>query len=384
MRRTPLVLTLVLVVSCDTPSTTSVPEPRTTLASPASAEWTKDTVPLHRYLPEGMAGDFTPDTIFPFHLYWHNGGVHPRIRAAVRTAAAQWASIVGPTEVLPYVFGQNWSCGVGTSGVLLSYAEGDTLAGGFHVYVSSDPSLDVPHVAWATGPCIPYTATGEASYHPVTNAPPNGFTFIGEALADLPSIESTAVHEIGHLLGHGIGDRWWAGLEWDSVTVNGQAEYFRVQTDSVAIRRYEDWIRHQVEIWTDPPIYKKPYPLRKLPLAGSSHWDGCILSEYPLNQQRTDVMAYRGHGPRRVITQVTASMLQGFEVDWDQFVENDFEIIQWSPDDRYWTECREVQLTLDSLGLAMDRSSDTIHVNLPDIPDLGDDIRPWTYIRQGR
>lgn len=373
MRRTPLVLTLVLVVSCDAPST-SVPEPGTALASPAGAEWTKDTVPLHRYLPEGMAGDFTPDTTFPFHIYWHNNGVHPRIRAAVRQAAARWGSIINPTEVLPYVFENAIECGYGGN-ALLRYAAGEMLAGGFHLYVSSDPAVDNPNRAWAVPPCISYGA-----YHPVTGAPPNGFTFIGERYAYNSYGESTALHEIGHLLGHGIGHRWAGGLETDYVIVDGVPRYFYVQTDSVAIHRYEEWLTRQG---------KKPYGLRKLPLFDYGHWHGCFLSEahYAWPKQSTDVMTYNGRGTDRVITSVTASMLQGFKVDWDQFADTNPEVWHWTPDEQYWTECPQVRYILESTGLDREDTSDpsdTLHVKVPDPPDLGDDIRPWTYIRQGR
>lgn len=379
MRRTPLVFALALLASCDAPAFTSVSEAQNTFAFPAGPGWTKDTVSLGRYLQEGVAGDFTPDTIFPFHIYWHRNGVHPRIRAAVRRAAARWSAIVNRTEVLPYVFQSSASCWLGGNEATLSYDRGDMLAGGFHLYVSSDPEIDSRNGIWASGPCVPYYG----DYHPVTNAPPNGFTFIGGSMADPwwsdDVREEVAVHEIGHLLGHGIGLRWYEGLERDSVIVDGLPRHFYVQTDSVAIRRYEEWLRNQG---------KEPYRLRKLPLQGPSHWHGCVLASRWLSRDKADVMAYNlpvaRSGYREEVTQVTASMLQGFKVDWDQFIDNTPGVYQWTPDEYHWTECPQVRFTLDSLGLAMDQAPDSADDVWPDFPDLGNDIRPWTYIRQGR
>lgn len=365
----PLVLVLA-AAACDEPPPTH-PLSEAPPSPPAAIEWVKDTVPPSRYLGESAGGDFTPDTIFPFHLYWHHNGVPPRIRAAVRRAAARWASIVAPTEVLPYVFRSSIRCGFGAESILLSYARGDTLVGGFHVYVSSDSSVDSRDRAWAAGACIPYTESGW-DYHPVTNAPPNGFTFIGDGVADTwwsdSHIEDVAVHELGHLLGiSGSSNRWFAGIDWDYVIVDGTRRYFGVQTDSVAIRRYEKWVTSQG---------KRPYGLRKLPLFNAPHWHGCFLSGYG----QTDVMAYNGRGAKRVITQVTASMLQGFKVDWNQFIENDPEVWQWTPDDQYWAECPQVRFLLDSIGLSADGvPTDSLDVP-PNFPDLGDDVRPWTYI----
>ena len=185
MRRILLILALVSLVTCDSPMSTSVPSAGTASIVPTEAEWVRDTVLLAHYSGGVEGDDFTPDTIFPFHIYWHRDGVPAPIRAAIRQAAALWASIVAPTEVLPYVFEYGWSCGF-SEGVVLDYAGGDTLAGGFHVYVSSDPAVDAPHRAWAAGPCIPHEGDGWV-YHPVTGAPPNGFTFIGRALQTVRS-----------------------------------------------------------------------------------------------------------------------------------------------------------------------------------------------------
>ena len=88
MRRTLLFPALALLASCDAPASALIPEGEAVLTLPASSEWVKDTVPLHGH--PAMGDGFTPDTVFPFHIYWHRNGVPPRIRAGVRRAVALW------------------------------------------------------------------------------------------------------------------------------------------------------------------------------------------------------------------------------------------------------------------------------------------------------
>ena len=141
-----------------------------------------------------------------------------------------------------------------------------------------------------------------------------------------------------------------------------------------AIRRYEDWVTR---------FGLKPYGLRKMPTDGHGHWHWCTLTSPSRNRpQMSDVMTY-GRG-MRVITQVSAAMLQGFQVDWDTFIPNDPGVYQWVPDSAYWTECPQVQLLLESVGLASDGLPTDSLDDLPRLPDLGDDVRPWDYIGQGR
>ena len=369
MRRTVLLPALPMLLACEVPPT-SVPEAKTGPTLPAGLEWTKDTVPLHSY-PAGA--DFEPDTIFPFHIYWYDaghGGVPERVRVAVRRAAAQWASIISPTEVLPYVFEEDVLCR--SYDFQLEYAEGDTLAGGFHVYVTADRRWDRPGTAGSTvGPCIPtdhdyVNWVFNWSYHPVTNAPPNGTVFISPSYAERASdshLEGVALHEIGHNLGVGIGKRWRTAMVKDSVLVGGEYKQYWVQADTIAVQRY-------VAMAERSPHSDPVYPLQKIPTHYFGHWHFCTLRT---EHDGMDVMVpFIQAKPR--ITEVSAAMLQGFKVNWDVFGDPE-NGNYWTPEPSWFRYCPEA-----AAGVASDEDEGAV----PDFPVLDNDVRLWDYIGLGR
>ena len=370
-------LVLVLPLACaDSPTPPALDPVESTPLSMAD-QWVLDTSSSAVVAMDGFERDAGG---FPFHIYWHRGAhVDARIKAAVRKAAAEWGSIVSPTPVLPYVFEYGIGCHYGE--MAASYELGDTLAGGFHLYVSTvAPDADWTPLGAAFGPCI-----GWGEYHPVTGAPPNGFTYLSPDLTNSNNdyIEYVALHEIGHLLGIGMSERWWAGVQTDSVVIRGTAYHFSVQADSFAVDIYEELARLA-------PFENSVYGYRKIPLAedthrggGNYHWHSCTLSGgirtiidgATPKPEVVDVMATSPSGTRREVTPVTASMLIGFDVDWGHFS-------YWYPEPWWFNECPEQWMRIEAQdGQGSDGEDDAAQ------PDpmlwLRDDVRPWDYVRTG-
>ena len=359
-RRFPFLLPL--LVACGDPTATELDQTYATGAATVEAD--APAAPPADFTPvegEWLRDHLPPAAGFPFHIYWHRDPPVPeRVKDGVRKAAVEWALIVSPTPVVPYVFENRTQCGTGA--VMISYEAGDTLAGGFHLYVSSDTTRNEAWRALAFGPCAP-------DYHPVTNAPPNGHTWMhpeGMLLESDRLIEVIALHEIGHLLGLGIGERWYAGLVTD--TLEGYIRPLHFQTDSAAIAKY-------IELASRAPQDNSVYEGRKMPVSawpsGSRvHWHYCTLSSSGggTNIRVTDVMSQAGSMEGAIVTPVTASMLQGFRVNWDYFDD-------WYPEPYWFSQCPEHGARSDRGA----RGADGDH-GRPN-PVFQDDVRRWDYVR---
>ena len=300
---------------------------------------------------------------YPIHLHWLEEPEWEPLRLAVESAVLRWSHIIAPTPVAPYVFQQTETCGVNGHENLV-FAAGDTLAAGLHLYVF--PGQWEPPVGtvsfgapfgWAME-CVPqswewtkdslYLRPVDSQYNPIAETTPVGIIglpaqrWTNKEERDIHELTPrkayvTALHELGHVLGIGLGETWWNSVE--IVRPAGTMDGFN-----------DTWneTRYPGAFWTDSAAIKDlsgvleeqgfPYDGNMIPLALNgygwnpqtndttwnrpAHWDECLLGtqwvyyrETKQFRRPTGELMREGLGdmvdPR--ITATTLSALQGFK-----------------------------------------------------------------------
>lgn len=178
----------------------------------------------------GPTSDLAP-LDYPIWIYWVGGkrwmaGKHPEIAKGIVRAAREWAALLWPTTTEAY--SEAVRCPVESYGDV--WFDDGTPAGLILVVSVFEAE---PNVGARAGECSPEGPR----YNPSTETTPAGlvefnanasWSLVGETVTQTPLSEEdwywVALHEIGHVLGIGTSDRWFAGLEtiWhnDSVSVN--------------------------------------------------------------------------------------------------------------------------------------------------------------------
>ncbi|MDE0072909.1 MAG: Ig-like domain-containing protein [Gammaproteobacteria bacterium] len=211
------------------------------------------------------------------------------MKAGVENAAATWAEILWQTDTTSYAFSSPKALRGAPS---IRFEAGDVLPPGLHLWVGENSKQPLG-VGWA------YYQHDLAA---------NGTTPVGVFYLSRASHEnihgnsaepwndivwSTAMHEIGHLLGVGTGQRWWASLAVPDTTHAPAAgeRPFAYVTDAVAVNTFDRM--GGVDF---------PEATPKVPVDGLRiHWGACI-------GVFNDVMRFGG-SKDMVVTELTLSIL---------------------------------------------------------------------------
>ena len=232
-----------------------------------------------------------PPPRYPIHVNYLDG-FPADMKAGVESAAATWAEILWQTDTASYAFASPKNLRGARS---IRFEAGDVLPPGLHLWVGEDS--DNPRgVGWA--------------YYQ-HNLAANGTTPVGVFYLSRAShqnihgnsaepwndiVWSTAMHEIGHLLGIGTGQRWWASISVPDTThvphdTRSDARPFAYVTDTVAVSTFD---RMGGETF--------PVATPKVPVDGLRvHWGACI-------GVFNDVMRFGG-SMDMVVTELTLSIL---------------------------------------------------------------------------
>ena len=236
---------------------------------------------------------------YPIHVNFL-GDTPAYVRAAVLDATNTWGRILAPTPTSSFVFDRVWRSGTCNGDSTIEFGIGDTLEPGLHLYVVSGTRDGA--VGWACGGYgIRSHGTSEVSMDPVALIGLHSEHFDGNQ----SGIRVIALHEIGHILGVGRGERWWDHTECPDTT-----EAFCYFTDPVAIAAFDR-------------MGGVDFPTKKIPLHTRSpiHWGICMGLR--------DVMIPGGGGG--AITEVTAaSLAYGYRYDREQVVPATLDSERWN------------------------------------------------------
>lgn len=229
-----------------------------------------------------------PPPRYPIHVNYLDG-FPADMKAGVESAAATWAEILWQTDTASYIFASPKTL---SGAPAIRFEAGDVLRPGLHLWVGEDS--DSPRgVGWA------YYQRDLAA----NGTTPVGVFYVSRAWhenihensADPWNVIvwSTAMHEIGHLLGVGTGQRWWASLAVPDTTHAPAAgeRPFAYVTDPVAVSTFDRM--GGVDF---------PEATPKVPVDGlRRHWGACI-------GVFNDVMRFGG-SMDMVVTELTLSIL---------------------------------------------------------------------------
>jgi uncharacterized protein YjdB len=229
-----------------------------------------------------------PPPLYPIHVNYLDG-FPADMKAGVESAAATWAEILWQTDTASYAFTSPKTL---RGAPTIRFEAGEALHPGLHLWVGEDS--DNPRgVGWA--------------YYQ-HNLATNGTTPVGVFYLSRASHEnihenstepwnaivwSTAMHEIGHLLGVGTGQRWWASLAVPDTTHAPAAgrRPFAYVTDPVTVDTFNRMGGGDFPVATP-----------KVPVDGLRvHWGACI-------GVFNDVMRFGGSRDM-VVTELTLSIL---------------------------------------------------------------------------
>ena len=196
------------------------------------------------------------------------------LRIGAEAAAEHWGRILAPTPVAPFVFNEDWNeyrfDGTWSE---IRFKAGDALEPGLHLYMTTTSNRSTAGQAWETH-------ARQFGTSDVPNA--QYFAILREACEDWDDIPGffedlhrTTMHEVAHVLGVGMGDRWW---EWLRVSdSNNPWNVYFTHPDAIAVFDRMGG--------TDFP---KTTP--KIPVSiDRAHWDLCtgaydLITESPLRR----------------------------------------------------------------------------------------------------
>ena len=259
--RSPGVLLSLLALGC---ADLSGPESVTVDASAGSVQETDVDV-------GAGAGGFTWERSgYPIHVTWLGNPPADHVITFADSSIGWWSKALAPTKAAPFVVSKGLRHYDGRCSFVngVQFAPGDTLAAGLHLYIRA---FDGGDPAFA---CIPtMEGTSTVPMNPVGfigfNASSYGMSVEYHELypeASFVQVNIPILHEVGHVLGIGVGDRWRDHVE----RLEGRPDNEYVFTDSIAIAVFDEMAD-----------YEFPAETRKVPLDPSSssgpsiHWDGC-------------------------------------------------------------------------------------------------------------
>ncbi len=183
--------------------------------------------------------EFSLPPRYPIHLNFV-GNLPDHAVLPVRMAADWWSRMLGPTPADRFTVTQDFDYSFGAGDPCdfvggVKFVADDVLEPGLHLYVHWSAS------DYASGWACEYDLRGES------DVPTDPLGFVGvnasqfdNAFFERDSLEYTElvlmlmVHEIGHVLGIGTGDRWWDHLEGPD-TLHGRLYNVRlVDPDAIA------------------------------------------------------------------------------------------------------------------------------------------------------
>ena len=158
------------------------------------------------------------DSRYPIHVYFV-GDVPEDLRIGAEAAAEDWGRILAPTPAAPFVFNEDWiEYRFDGTWSEISFKAGDTLEPGLHLYVTTTSDRYAAGQAWETH--ARQFGTSDVPMEPIGLVAFNAEHFASqrelyEDWDDIPGfferLHRTTMHEVAHVLGVGMGDRWW---EW--------------------------------------------------------------------------------------------------------------------------------------------------------------------------
>ena len=221
-----------------------------------------------------------------YPIHGNYGGDPPEdLRRAMESAAATWSRVLAPTEAAPFVVRNRMGHFIWV-GEWVAFESGDVLAPGLHLYVYVGEQGRA--VAWAS--LVNLGGTSDVPMDPVGVI---GWSEDYLASAEYPEMYRVALHEIGHVLGIGTGERWDKWVEVPERGTKPENAYF---TDPRAIAVFDRMGG------TDFPATTPKIPLTE----DKAHWDWCT--------GLPDVMATIR--PGGTVTELTmASLAEGYVYD---------------------------------------------------------------------
>ena len=248
----------------------------------------------------GAATTVTPANRYPIHVHFV-GDVPEDFRIGAEAAAEHWGRILAPTPAAPFVFNEDWiAYRFDSAWSEIRFKAGDTLESGLHLHVTTTPDRYVAGQAWETH--ARQFGTYDVPMEPIGLVAFNAEYFasqreVYEDWDDIPGfferLHRTTMHEVAHVLGVGMGDRWW---EWLRVPdSNKPRNVYLTHPDAIAV--------FDRMVGTDFP---KTTP--KIPVSiDRAHWDLCTGAY--------DIMSGFG-SVLNVLTELTiASLAYGYVYD---------------------------------------------------------------------
>ena len=234
---------------------------------------------------------------YPIHVNYVSdvpAYLHPAIGAAVHW----WSNVLSPTPTAPFTFIDDTRLHAADICPEIVFDAGDQLAPGLHLYIAA------PETDYASG----WACTSEPDDLGTTAVAAIGLNLTqfqriherGEPADLFETVEMVTRHEIGHVLGIGMGDHWRDQLVGPD-TVNARKYNVRF-TDSTAIAVFD-----KMAGGAFPPTTPK------IPVSTDRiHWDGCAGHFDLMGTHRR--WWYGGNGS--FITEMTlASLRPGYRYD---------------------------------------------------------------------
>ena len=240
------------------------------------------------------------DSRYPIHVYFV-GDVPEDLRIGAEAAAEDWGRILAPTPAAPFVFNEDWiEYRFDGTWSEISFKAGDTLEPGLHLYVTTTSDRYAAGQAWETH--ARQFGTSDVPMEPIGLVAFNAEYFasqreVYEDWDDIPGfferLHRTTMHEVAHVLGVGMGDRWW---EWLRVPdSNDPWNVYFTHPDAIAVFDRMGG--------TDFPTTTPKIPVS----IDRAHWDLCT-GAYDLMTELGSVL--------NVLTELTiASLAYGYVYD---------------------------------------------------------------------